>query len=562
MTLVPRMTFGNVKGVESMTFALGRGVQPSVCSFSVPVGVELDRVPKTLTISDGVRSVQFTQCLLQHAVPSTDGSGLSSQSCAVADRRWKWKYGQVSGKYNVRKRGQILEETKRTPRELAELCFEAMGERKYDISKMPNDILPFIEWDMETPDAALDQLCQLVNSHVCLRSDDTAAIYRDGEGNDLPNIPSSSFSDGLDFGEKPGMCGVASAPFQWQVDLTLTPVGLDKDDIIKPIKDLSYMPKGGWGDVEVTEMEDVEKKYRKIAKETVWRWYLIGRPESMETMPMTKEKLRSVDQFFPLLDHQLDYTRLSQEQKIGRKNEGRIDAAAIARKPRQVFGVFYDEDGTGTDNVEEFTDDLSPLNNELKTANLSVYSKSFQVDNERMLVIFSDPVYRFRDGMATSADIRLRTAVNLRHIVTRALYRWTKTQKVPGGIDASIIKWTTRNDVIPEWNPITKEKPDNLQQVARELQYYMENALERYAPKSPASGTYPMLVPYSPDGRIAEVIYSIDGEGFISTSVNREVESLYNLQSYAEGRRELSRSAILAKLARQLAAQEPEEDQP
>lgn len=349
----------------------------------VPIGVELDRVPKKLTISDGVRTVQFTQCLLQHAVPSTDGSGMSSQSCAVADRRWKWKYGQVSGKYNVRRRGQILEETKRTPRELAELCFEAMGERKYDISKMPNDILPFIEWDMETPDAALDQLCQLVNSHVCLRADDTAAIYRDGEGNDLPNIPSSSFSDGLDFGEKPGMCGVASAPFQWQVDLTMTPVGLDKDDIIKPIDSLSYMPKGGWGPVEVTEMEDVEKKYRKIAKETVWRWYLIGRPEGMEIMPLTKEKLRSVDQFFPLLDHQLDYTRLSQEQKIARKNEGRIDAAAISRKPRQVFGVFYDEDGTGTDNVEEFTDDLSPLNNELKTANLSVYSKSFQVDNDR-----------------------------------------------------------------------------------------------------------------------------------------------------------------------------------
>ena len=64
-----------------------------------------------------------------------------------------------------------------------------------------------------------------------------------------------------------------------------------------------------------------------------------------------------------------------------------------------------------------------------------------------------------------------------------------------------------------------------------------------------------MLLPYAPDGRIAQVTFSIDDEGFISTSINKEVEGLSSIVDYTERRQKLAALAALEAQQRTSVAQ-------
>lgn len=566
MTLTPYFQFGSISAVESANFPLSRGVSPSVCTISILPGVELDRVPRTMTFGDGVRSVSFSQCVIVDVSPQIDRSGFMSLTVSIHDRRWKWRFGQISGTYNVRRAGRLVESTEQSPRELAKLCFAAMGEKKFDISRMPNDTNPYVDWDLERPDAALDQLCQAVNAHVVLRSDDVAAIYPDGFGTDLPKIPSSSLSEAFEFGVIPGAVGITTSPFAWQFDFKLEPVGLDTDGSIVPIQQLSFTPKTehGWYDSNPPEFAGLKQGVRKLAQATVFKWYRIVPPSGK--MPIANMEIESIKQFLPLLENQLEYAKLSVEERA-LSNKVRMLDSDRTRLPAQVFGVFYDEEGTGSDNVEEFAI------NTIKQPKL-IFGKSFSIDNQRGLVKFADPVIRYNPRSGTlgkdgkrqqelvNPDIRLRTATNFRHPDSGAAYRWHRKVAINGGLDKTIIAWEAREDITPQWrvDRVKGTAINNITEVERQLNYYLSFAQKRHEPKRPASGSYPWLVPYSPDGRIAQVIYEIDSEGFIGTSIHRDIEALLNIQSYQERRREVARLATQQRDARSLTKQDETKD--
>ena len=66
---------------------------------------------------------------------------------SLLDRRWKWAFGQVWGEFNIRDDGELLVSAfERTPQELAEYLLIAAGESLYDVSQLPNDTRPHVEW--------------------------------------------------------------------------------------------------------------------------------------------------------------------------------------------------------------------------------------------------------------------------------------------------------------------------------------------------------------------------------------------------------------------------------
>jgi hypothetical protein len=242
-------------------------------------------ITSPMSFSDGVRTVTFSDCKITDVQGNfSDGQ---TMTIAILDRRWKWRFGQISGRYNIRVGGQIETGSKKNPRELLKLVFQSMGDSRYDVRQVPVDTFPYIDWDLTTPDAALTQICDAINCHVCLGFDDVVRIVPDGVGADLPDLPSSSSSVGLDVGVRPGKVGVASGLMRWQFDFPLTPVGLDVDGKVKPIDELSYRPKSKsgkplsktpWEGVDPVEMwceQTVDTALRKLAVETVWRWYRI-----------------------------------------------------------------------------------------------------------------------------------------------------------------------------------------------------------------------------------------------------------------------------------------------
>lgn len=551
MLLKPRFSFGKIRGVISASFAYSRGVSPSLCTVTINPGVPLDRAPHTMTFSDGYRTISLRDCIISDMSPERGEDGFQSITLSILDRRWRWRFGQVSGVYNLRKAGQIVPSTRKSARELAEICFHALGEKRFDLRAMPNNSFPHVDWDMQRPDAALDEVCKSVNCHVVLRFDDTPAVYRDGFGDELPALPSSSQGEGYDFGVLPGQVGVASAPMMWQLDLPLLPVGLDLDGRIKRIDRLSYRPSEGWanaGDpaylqgVRTPEGSD-KNVVRKLAAKTVYRWYAISLPEGLKKMPTTGIAVKSVRQLLPVLDHQLDVEEFDRADSLLSPSQ---DLGKV-RKPVQVYGLFYDESGIDSNSGEKISRDL-------KANPRLIYEKSFQIDNDRGLVQFADPVYYLKDGKYRWANLRLRCAVNFYHPETGAAYRLQMRRKLFSAGGAGV-DWEAREDIQPEWKRFSQgeqsgDVSENLKDVKAQLGYYLAYAVGKYQTKAPASGSYPMLIPASPDGRIAQVIYSIASSGEISTSVHRDVEGLTNVVPYEDRRKQLAQLAGLQQQQR------------
>lgn len=168
----------------------------------------------------------------------------------ILDRRWKWRFGKIDGAYNQRwKNGtELRTETKKKPSELAKLCFEAMGETKYDLTALKAfDGLDFPEttWNNANPAEVLQQLCENYGCRL-LCIEDRAVIVKVGDGEELDASGNTytvmEDSRTFDPPERPGRIVLRGPPTSVQADLPLFAVAVDVDGKIKPINKVSYAP--------------------------------------------------------------------------------------------------------------------------------------------------------------------------------------------------------------------------------------------------------------------------------------------------------------------------------
>ena len=151
----------------SMSFS--RGVTPSICTILAVPQDNLNLPPSTLTFSYGSTSVQFFDCAVMGAFirPRRDGKGWL-MSVQVMDRRWRWAFKSISGEYNKRKPdGTVDDSTRKTPAELADLCFNVLGDRG-NTSQMPGGVYPYVNWQNTNAALALADLCDRVACDVVL----------------------------------------------------------------------------------------------------------------------------------------------------------------------------------------------------------------------------------------------------------------------------------------------------------------------------------------------------------------------------------------------------------
>ena len=513
--------------------------------------------------SDGPRSVSFRDCILGDINPTLDAG--TSFRLAIYDRRWKLQFGQVSGQYNVWKAGERILAQEKTPQQLATLAFDAAGVDRFDVSRMPTDVYPKIEWDVTTPADALNELLDITNCYLCLTAQDKLVVFPDGVGAELPRLPFKSYGTGIKLGNIPDKIGVTSAPFMWQKNLKLVPVGKDNDEAqtIKPIDDLSYKPAGGWGSMvhQPDKFLSIANKCdRKLAVESVWRWYRVDMTgfESLFHVNQAPTELR---QILPLLDFQLA------KEKID------LSTGEQARRKPVVYGVFYDRNGVGENNVTTFSDDISlnvgACSPTAKKSKL-IFQGQFEIDNERGIVKFGDPMFKLSgsnfdtDREYEPADIRLRIAINFRNKDTLAAYRQFRELPVPGVKRGTKTLWVPKEDLFPEWRVRHSDSKtfENTTFVDQQLVKYVRYELAKFTNKLPSNASYPMLVPMSPDGRIAQVTYSIDGSGKIGTSMSRDGDELGPLGTYQERKLKWQIKASVDQAKRNRQAKKDEDDRP
>lgn len=521
--------FGGIVGVESVTYTRSVGTSPGIAQVRIPgVGRPLPAFPSPMVFSDGINRHVFSDCLIGDI--ETDDSDGQSWIITILDRRWRWAYGAISGAYNQRKAGQVIKRTQRTPRQLATLCFEQMGEKRFDVSRMPNDLQPEVNWDMENPAAALDALCDAVGAVVVPRLNDTFAIFPIGVGGDLPRLQGGQVRGSVDFAEVPDEIGFACAPTAWQVNLELgEAVGIEPDGRIVPIDKLSYRPANGWDYENPQTLASVQPETtRKIAQMCVWKWYRFRFPFRL---PGYEHEIKSVHQILPILDSQL---------------EKAIVLGVEQRRQSQVYGQFFDRGDTGRNNVEEIGHDL------IKEKRL-VYKGGWQIDQEQGLIKFSDPTYYLEIGKGDTPSrivpprLFLRTSINVYGEQTGAPVRWQK-KKPTGYKFGTKPAWIRREEVRHEIVVDSKTgrvKSDNAPNCEEQADYYLKAEMAKYQNKTPLTGTYCGFPAIELDGAIAQVTYTIDSQGYAETQASRDSEHSLVVPSYQERQRLVQLKAVL-----------------
>lgn len=267
--------YPGIQQIVSANYSRSHGITPDVC--------QIEMAPQTLNASDqgytpiepdGYLLFQFdefttvantsptqysrtgrTQILLQGCRPDRASVRQSATSknwtIPIYDRRWKWKYGSFSGHWNVKKNGEIEPRKKKTPRQLADMCLEAMGEKNYDTrdlldlekkQSLPyrNQIFPEVHWDRIPPAQALNELVTPLGYRICLGWDDRVRIRKYGVGALLPteDLMSGGFEANLP--ETPDSVTILGGLTMHEAIWDLEAVGLDIDGEWRPINHLSY----------------------------------------------------------------------------------------------------------------------------------------------------------------------------------------------------------------------------------------------------------------------------------------------------------------------------------
>ena len=529
-----RFFFSGIQGVLQASFTLGLGTVPSVCNMYIPP--QRQRLPEVgmLQLQYGGVNLLFPDARLIDSQFARDPDGREVWSLSIADHRWRWQFGHISGNYNTRLDNQkFRQDTKlQKPQELAKLCLDAMGE-KADIRLLDNTQYPEVQWEYTRPSAALEELIEPLNCRVRMINGNQVSLVRLNEGLDLPDGSDVLFgSDAINPAERPDSLRFVAGRTLWQYDFPLEMVGLERDGNIVPVDKLSYTPTGAgkWIEADIPNFQCVKDlKCRELAHRSVFKWYRLKTPFKLPGGITVKDLWRVL----PISDRQV------QEQTVLGKKEA---MAAL------VLGEYY----RGNTKIENNTKNLAA---DIKLDPKIIYDGDFNIDTERGLVMFSDFVYGIGDfagqagGRKQAAKLVLRTSVGLRdektggwihHQVDRKLGQNFSTQPM------CIIK----NDIALQYHkPIGKTAVENNKaEVEKFAAYYLDGAARSLQTTFPAMRTYAGFKPIMPDGAIQQVTWSVDAQGFATTTASRQLE--WNRTSAPEFKEHQFNQKITAALAK------------
>lgn len=554
-------------GVESFlygSFTLGHGMGPS--GATLYIAPQKTWIPKvgTLTLSYGPVRMQFPGCVADHLEPTVGPDGSEVWALHLLDRRWQWREcGQVSGYYNVRRGSlqstiaHILSGSEKTPRELAGLCLDALGERAPDLSDMPDDTYPEIEWDVTRPADALGQLCDRLGCRVVLGLRDQVRVCRTGHGAPLPNTPDViSGPLDVDTPEMPDELVLATAPIRWQYDFWLEAVGLEADGRIVPLDDLSYRPRAGWTEADLEDFSTLPTEaYRELAKQSVFRWYRIACPFEL---PMWREKqIDTLERILPLLATQEDKARNSVLARLLRL-EGKEQPL-----PPWVYGTFHES----RDQLDDNAASAPKMENDIEAR--CIYQRGFQLDQDHGMVRFSEPVYHLpaavvgsaentTDTLVEPATLWLRVSVSLRDADTRAWQRREFRRRLATKKSGTRARYIRQDDLIPTIiYRVGKPAEDNAADVQKAAKFYLDGYEREYQAAGAGSLVYAGFKPIEPDGAIRQVTWSVDPQGHGTTTACRNTEPAIAGPAYHE-RRLYERTAEALRRAAETARQSDE----
>jgi len=552
-------SFPGVERIVAFHGTLQQGRSPSVFQLTIAPQARLIAGSGRLVLSFGATRVVLADCVVDSASYQFDAGGYLV-GLQILDRRWKWRFPVISGRYNqTDDAGALIDSdgrsaaksplinSRRTPRQLARLLLEALGEAPFSIAELPNDARIQTDWDHTPAAAALADLCDQLGCRIVLGLNNRIALRRLGAGSALPNLPFVDAQLELNPDERPSAIEIVSAPILFQADLELEAVGLDTDGTIRPIDELSYKPSRGWAACDARYFAGIASaESRQLARETVYRWYRIIAPS---TVPLPGGgSMRVEDRRQIIVD--------------SAQAERDTDGDRQPRRPAWVFGIWYRGDmSLGVSSLVSSADGntggtIRPITTHRDAQFCDV---PFSLDAANHLIRFEQPIYRIDATNHTlqSASLRLRTGFRLRDYATGALRRASLRKAVPGARGATRPLVVVREEI----EPMVRRKysasfaangsADNHVETERLLQYHLAAQLAEFGLDDPSSKKYPGILAIELDGSLQAITWDIGLRGGFTTIQRHQDRGSpttlpYRLRRQMERQREADDRAAMA----------------
>ena len=496
-----QVAFAGVDQVIAARLRFEPGVAPSACWLDIVPQATLTTEQGTLELACGDTYLAFPDCQVDRASLVRNGDG-HIERLALFDRRWRWNFANLSGRYNQRHgNATLIDGTQRSPDELANLCFDALGELTAESAALATAARPVFSATAAPAAQLLGQLVARFGCRVALGLDNIARVCLLRGGLELPISLDVMRAGSRAVGPaRPDRLRVVGGPTRYQCDLRLEAVGPEFDGRVVPIDELSYTPSGGWNAADLEHFQAIaDLRLRELALQSIFRWYRVSVPVELPASETLAERQR----FLPLHAVQIE-----------------LEAATSGTRPHGraplVFGRWCDYPWQRANRAAS----LAPLDSPPTAAEApAIVSTPFEIDASRGLVKFAAPVIRYAGGdRFAPADLVLRTAIGVREAPSGQWRHWQLDRElVPGGS-------TTAVEVVEELARCFELEydagtysltgaTDNVAPLAIEAEVYLDALQRRHAARTPQFVEYAGLQPLAPDGSIDAVEWSIGPEG-------------------------------------------------
>lgn len=456
----------------------------------------------TLQFGNEGTVVEMRDCLVDRPNYRVSTNG-HSIGLVLLDRRWRWKYATVTGRYNVPLgNGDLL--NRKSAQDLAYLCFQAMGEPGAIVGEMPGDVYPEVAWDATRADIALDELCEMFGCEPTLYLNDGAAIIRYGFGAFPPNnLDIQSLGITIDPPVVPKTLRAVCDKTIVQCRMEYEAVGVDRDGSVVPIDDLTYKPAGGWeSEADWTEFPAVaEFSDRLLAAQSVGKMY---RPVAFADGGMV----------VPGLDVEIDNIERLTPFRARLLETFTVDDDVVFNTPK-VIGKYWVE---GSPTVSQNTEDYEPVN------------QPFRFDRGSGIVKFEKPLLKLNDSNQwVPADLLVTVAFSVERSDSLLPIRAEFTRDIGGSIGEVVLETRIRPHMIvcryddTADATVVSETVDNWDGISEEADIALQRVAETYTVQSAGQVVHRGIQEIFTDGIVRQVYWSIGESGFTTVaSVNCE----------------------------------------
>jgi hypothetical protein len=470
------VSFTGLTDVLGGEMTLRRGVRPSIATVICIPQDNLTLPPGTLTFQQDGVTIQFQNSLIDTAnVRMRETAAGQRWAVQIADRRWKWRFGSIDGEYNVRlSDGTVDESEKKTPRDLAVLILNKMGEVGYDVSQMPTNVWPYVKWAGTRPADALDALCKLVACDVVLGTDNVVRVVALGTGATEGVMEDPAFRHArfrLPMRNKPQTIKVTCGPTRYQAELATDFIGREVNGTQELLEDLTYNPgiaaESPWNFPSLTDDDE-----RAASFDSVWRWARVSGVGTDDDWSVSGSDttVASLKQLLPLHDDLIDTAE---------------DLDDVKRPlPPFITGEVWAY-GDGPNNTDE----------------THRYTGPFTLQQDRGVIVFPWPVFKLSEDQTPEApDLKLTASFHVRN-EDGELDRVTRSAS-GGGLAGEL------NLSRPEIFAAKSDDVDTFSEAQAEADAYVQMFVQKYSGPLAQEREYASIRPFSPDGRVAEVRWS------------------------------------------------------